>query len=189
MHVISESLVALGLAAMVTIAADENGVSSQNYISTMCSLAGHWEGEFQRFNQDGVYSTWGAELDYACLPDNTVFSESRSLIKDEGQNSYSHKVLFPKGARSEMQISYFRRGRAETYFFNSVNLDYRDDSHWTLVREASQKVALSNPDAPVSRYTHARNGDELVISREVKDDHSSTDWRLSSRITLTAQER
>ena len=154
----------------------------------MCSLSGHWQGEFERFNQGGVYSTWGAELDYACLPDNSVFSESRSLIRAESPNLNSHKVLFPNGSGSEMHVSYFRRGRAEVYFFNSVNLDYRDDRNWTLVREASQKVDLSNTDAPVSRYTHARNGDELVILREVKDDHSSSEWRLSSRITLAAIE-
>ena len=189
MHFILGSFIALSIAATTTIAADENGVSSQDYISTMCSLSGHWQGEFQRFNQDGVYSTWEAELDYACLPDNSVFSESRSLIKAEPPNSYSHKVLFPKGSTSEMHVSYFRRGKAEVYFFNAVNLDYRDDRHWTLIREASKKVVLSNPDALISRYTHARNGDELVISREVKDDHSSTEWRLSSKITLTAQER
>ena len=183
----SALVIALAISATSTNATDDVRVSSQHYISTICTLDGHWEGKFQRFDHDGVYSTWGAELNYACLPDNSIFFEWRSLIKSEGQNSYSHKVLFPNNSKSEIHLSYFRRGRAETYFFNAVNLDYRDESHWTLVREASQKVALSNPDAPVSRYTHARNGNELTISREVKNEHSSSEWRLSSRITLSAK--
>lgn len=157
------------------------------YVAVMCDLTGNWTGRFDRYNESGIYSTTSVNVEFQCFPDNELIMETRTFFPKDDAASHTLAVIFPAGKADEMQMSYFGGGLEGVYFFNAARLEYDDDEHWTVAREASQKVHESDRNPPVSRYTHILNGSELTMIREVKPDHASPDWSLSSKLVLHQQ--
>lgn len=157
------------------------------YVAVMCDLAGKWTGRFDRYNENGIYSTFSMDIVFQCSPDNKLNMESRTFLQSDGSRSHTLAVIFPTGQPDEMQMSYFGGGVEGVYYFNAVRHEIDDDEHWTVAREAAQRTHESAPTPPVSRYTHIRKGDELIMIRDVKPDHASPEWTLSSKLILHLQ--
>lgn len=161
--------------------------TAKTYVAVMCGLAGNWIGRFDRYNESGIYSTFSMDIEFQCFPDNELIMETRTYLQEDGSRSHTLAVIFPTGQAEEMQMSYFGSGIEGIYYFNAARLEIDDDEHWTMARDASQKTHESARKPPVSRYTHVRNGSKLTMIREVKPDHASPDWSLSSKLILDLQ--
>jgi len=161
--------------------------AAQTYVAAMCDLDGNWTGRFDLYNESGIYSTFSMDIVFQCSPDNKLSMETRTFLQSDGSRSHTLAVIFPTGKPGEMQMSYFGGGVEGVYYFNAIRHEIDDHEHWTVAREAAQRTHESAPTPPVSRYTHIRNGNELIMIRDVKPDHMSPEWTLSSKLILHLQ--
>ncbi|WP_321326117.1 hypothetical protein [uncultured Parasphingorhabdus sp.] len=178
--------VALALTAAPLSAAD-TGESAPEYIDAMCTLAGHWTGRFEQYNETGLLRSSRFDAGFQCQPDDDVLMETNLFVQDDGTAFSTLKVIFPASQTAEMQMSYFYGGMEKVYFFKSTRLEFVDDRHWTAAREAVHTSHGLDQNPPVSRYTHIRDGNELTMIREVKPQHSSTKWTLSAKLIMQWQ--
>jgi len=179
-------LTGLMMGAAPSAQADTEG-AAHTYVAVMCDLAGNWTGRFDRYNESGIYRTYSMDVVFQCFPNNELIMETRTFLQADGSRDHTLAVIFPAGQPGEMQMSYFGGGVEGIYYFNAVRHEIDDDKHWTVAREASQRTHESARMPPVSRYTHIRNGGELIMIRDVKPDHASPEWTLSSKLILHHQ--
>lgn len=179
----------------VSLAANEMDASqvidAREYIATFCTLEGNWAGEMEQYRDGAVFRSSDFEAWFACQPGKEVLIESNTFFQDPGSTFPTLKVIFPvdleTGSTATMQLSYFFGGMERVYSFDATELDFVDDENWTVTRRL---VDVLNPAAeapPVSRYIHIREGDTLIMIRQVKPDQSTPDWSLSSQLTLRLQ--
>ena len=183
-----KTILSLGLALSVTpVFAANSGTPARDYIDAMCTLTGNWTGQFQQYNETGLFRTSRFDAGFQCQPGKDVLMETNVFFQDDGTGFSTLKVIFPTKQPKEMQMSYFYGGMEKAYFFQSARLEYDDAEHWTAARQSAHKNHETDKNPPVSRYTHIRNGNELTMIREVKPDNSSNEWALSAKLTMKWQ--
>jgi len=183
-----KAILSIGLAMTVTqVFAADSETSARDYIDAMCTLTGNWTGQFEQYNETGLFRTSRFDAGFQCQPDKDVLMETNVFFQDEGTVFSTLKVIFPTQQPSEMQMSYFYGGMEKVYFFQSRRLEYDDAEHWTAARQSAGKAHETDKNPPVSRYTHIRNGSELTMIREVKPDNRSNEWALSAKLIMQRQ--
>lgn len=175
------------LLAAAPATAQDTAISPRDYLARMCTLTGHWKGVFRQYNKTGVYRTVPFEAGYSCQPGNDVYIETNSFFWEDGTLHPTLKVIFPQDKDTTMHMSYFLNGAEGIYYFKAAILDVTDDTHWTAARSAIDKAHETAPNPPVSRYTHIRNGNQLRMIRDVKPDHATQSWTISSELILQLQ--
>tara|TARA_R110002033_G_scaffold44960_6_gene88164 strand:+ start:3349 stop:3915 length:567 start_codon:yes stop_codon:yes gene_type:complete len=183
-----KAILSIGLAMTVTpVFAADSGTPARDYIDAMCTLTGNWTGQFEQYNETGLFRTSRFDAGFQCQPERDVLMETNVFFQDDGTGFSTLKVIFPTNQPSEMQMSYFYGGMEKAYFFKSVSLDYVDSEHWTAARESAGTLQEPDPNHQESRYTHIRNGKELTMIREVKADKTSKEWALSAKLIMEWQ--
>lgn len=178
--------IGLILGAAPASAAD-GAATAREYIAAMCTLNGNWTGQFEQYNESGLFRTSRLDAGFQCQPGDDVLMETNIFFQDDGTSFPTLKVIFPAEQETRMQMSYFYGGVEKTYFFKAASLEFEDDEHWQSARESTKRIHESDKKPPVSRYTHIRSGGELTMIREVKPDHGSNDWSLSAKLVLQLQ--
>lgn len=170
-----------------TVGSVDETVTARAYTAAMCTLTGDWTGQFEQYNETGLYRTSQFDAGFRCQPGDDVLMETNLFYQDDGSVLPTLKVIFPTEQPAEMQMSYFYGGIERVYFFKAATLDYTDDEHWTSARESTETTHESDENPPVSRYIHIRSGDQVTMIREVKPDRASKDWSLSAKLVLKLQ--
>ena len=184
---LATSLACLLLATAPTVATAETEITERDYLARMCTLSGKWKGVFRQYNKTGLYRTVPFDAGYQCQPGNQVYVETNTFFWEDGTIHPTLKVIFPLGDDAGMHMSYFLNGAEGIYYFKPAILNITDETHWTAARTATEKTHETAPNPPVSRYTHIRNGNELRMVRDIKPDHASKTWTMSSELILTRQ--
>lgn len=185
---ILKAVFAIGLILGAAPASAADGTAkARDYIAAMCTLNGNWTGQFEQYNESGLFRTSRLDAGFQCQPGNDVLMETNTFFQEDGGLFPTLKVIFPTEQETRMQMSYFYGGIEKVYFFKAASLEYEDDEHWKSARESTERIHESDKKPPVSRYTHIRSGRELTMIREVKPDHASNDWSLSAKLVLQLQ--
>ena len=145
----------------------------------------------EQFRDGAVFGSSNFEAWFACQPGEEVLIESNTFLQDPETTFPTLKVIFPvnleTGTAASMQMTYFFGGMEQAFSFDATALEFVDDENWTATRQSTDLLQSEDENRPLSRYTHIREGDTLVMIREVKPDHSAPQWSLSSRLSLRRQ--
>lgn len=90
------------------------------YLAVLCAATGDWSGDFEQYNEDGLYRTSRLNAQFGCQPGEEVLWETNLFFGDDDSIMPTLKVIFPDIEAGAMHMSYFYGGIEKVYFFNAT---------------------------------------------------------------------